>query len=89
MQSRGADLKIGYAGAADPGLRLAAVLDRAEAGQTILSISAADGCDAAVLRGQRSNRAGAPRRCRWPSRLAAGRGVALCDVPDLAGTAGA
>lgn len=43
-------LAIGYAGAADPGLRLAAVLDRAAPGQTILLVVAADGCDATVLR---------------------------------------
>lgn len=40
---------IGYAGAADPGLRLAAVLDRARPGETILLVVAADGCDATVL----------------------------------------
>jgi uncharacterized OB-fold protein len=43
-------LAVGYAGAADAGLRLAAVLDRAQPGETILLISAADGCDAALLR---------------------------------------
>ncbi|MFE6926020.1 OB-fold domain-containing protein [Nocardia sp. NPDC057663] len=41
---------IGHAGAADIGLGLAAVLDQAAAGETILVISAADGCDAIVLR---------------------------------------
>lgn len=41
---------LGYAGAADVGLKLAAVLDRAGAGESILVISAADGCDATVLR---------------------------------------
>jgi uncharacterized OB-fold protein len=41
---------VGYAGAADLGLRLAAVLDRAGGGETILLVSAADGCDAIVLR---------------------------------------
>ncbi|MFL5822282.1 MAG: OB-fold domain-containing protein [Solirubrobacteraceae bacterium] len=41
---------IGNAGAADAGLRLAAVLDGASPGQTILLVSAADGCDAIVLR---------------------------------------
>lgn len=40
----------GYAGAADPGFQLAALLDRAGAGETILLVVAADGCDAAVLR---------------------------------------
>jgi 3-hydroxy-3-methylglutaryl CoA synthase/uncharacterized OB-fold protein len=42
-------LPIGNAGAADAGLRLAAVLDHAQTGQTILLVSAVDGCDALVL----------------------------------------
>jgi hydroxymethylglutaryl-CoA synthase len=46
----GGGLALGYAGAADLGLRLAAVLDEAEPGQTILLLSAADGADAMVLR---------------------------------------
>jgi hydroxymethylglutaryl-CoA synthase len=41
---------VGHAGAADAGVALAAVLDVAEPGQTILVLSAADGCDALVLR---------------------------------------
>lgn len=41
---------LGYAGAADIGLRFADVLDRAGPGETILNVSAVDGCDAAVLR---------------------------------------
>jgi len=41
---------IGYVGAADLGLGLAAVLDRAGPDETILLIGAADGCDAFVLR---------------------------------------
>ncbi|MFZ2174684.1 MAG: OB-fold domain-containing protein [Rhodococcus sp. (in: high G+C Gram-positive bacteria)] len=41
---------IGYAGAAGLGLALADVLDRAEPGQSILLVSAADGADALVLR---------------------------------------
>lgn len=45
-----APLPIGNAGAADAGLRLAAVLDQAKPGQTILLVSAVDGCDALVLR---------------------------------------
>lgn len=40
----------GYSGAAHLGLRLADVLDRAGAGETILVVSAADGADAFVLR---------------------------------------
>jgi 3-hydroxy-3-methylglutaryl CoA synthase/uncharacterized OB-fold protein len=43
-------LPIGNAGAADAGLRLAAVLDQAEPGQTVLLVSAVDGCDAHLLR---------------------------------------
>jgi len=41
---------IGHAGAADAGLALAAALDVAQPGETILLISAADGCDALLLR---------------------------------------
>jgi hydroxymethylglutaryl-CoA synthase len=41
---------VGHAGAADTGVALAAVLDSAEPGQTILVLLAADGCDALVLR---------------------------------------
>ncbi|MFB6395473.1 OB-fold domain-containing protein [Polymorphospora lycopeni] len=41
---------VGHAGAADPLVRLAATLDRAEPGQTILLLVLADGCDALVLR---------------------------------------
>lgn len=41
---------VGHAGVADAGVALAAVLDQAEPGQTILVLSAADGCDALVLR---------------------------------------
>jgi len=41
---------VGFAGAADPLLGLAHALDRAEPGETVLVISAADGADAVVLR---------------------------------------
>jgi hydroxymethylglutaryl-CoA synthase len=41
---------IGFAGAADVGLALADVLDRAQPGETVLVVLAADGCDAWVLR---------------------------------------
>lgn len=41
---------IGHAGAADLGLGVAAALDLAAPGETILLLSAADGCDAIVLR---------------------------------------
>ncbi|HEX4256163.1 MAG TPA: OB-fold domain-containing protein, partial [Streptosporangiaceae bacterium] len=49
---------MGHAGVADAGVALAAVLDHAEPGQTILVLSAADGCDALVLRttGELANR---------------------------------
>ncbi|MHB8693650.1 MAG: OB-fold domain-containing protein [Solirubrobacteraceae bacterium] len=40
----------GYAGAADLGVKLAAALDQAGPGETLLLISAADGADALVLR---------------------------------------
>ncbi|WP_067904408.1 OB-fold domain-containing protein [Nocardia vaccinii] len=41
---------IGHAGTADAGIALAAALDIAEPGETILVISAADGCDAVLFR---------------------------------------
>jgi 3-hydroxy-3-methylglutaryl CoA synthase/uncharacterized OB-fold protein len=41
---------VGHAGVADAGVALAAGLDHAEPGQTILVLNAADGCDALVLR---------------------------------------
>jgi 3-hydroxy-3-methylglutaryl CoA synthase/uncharacterized OB-fold protein len=41
---------VGHAGTADAGVALAAVLDVAEPGQTVLVLSVADGCDALVLR---------------------------------------
>lgn len=41
---------VGFSGAADPLIALAAVLDTAGPGETVLVISAVDGCDAMVLR---------------------------------------
>ncbi|WP_370501021.1 OB-fold domain-containing protein [Mycolicibacterium sp. jd] len=41
---------VGFSGAADAGIALAAVLDVAEADETILVVSAFDGCDAVLLR---------------------------------------
>lgn len=41
---------LGYAGAADLGLRLAGTLDRARSGDLVLAVSAADGADAFVFR---------------------------------------
>ena len=43
-------LAIGNAGAADPGLRLAAALEEAQPGQTIMLVSAADGADAMIFK---------------------------------------
>jgi hydroxymethylglutaryl-CoA synthase len=43
------DEAVGYAGAADLGLRLADALAAAKAGETVLLVSAADGADALVL----------------------------------------
>jgi 3-hydroxy-3-methylglutaryl CoA synthase len=45
----GATEAIGYTGAADAGLALVEVLERAAPGETILVLVAADGCDASVL----------------------------------------
>jgi 3-hydroxy-3-methylglutaryl CoA synthase/uncharacterized OB-fold protein len=53
---------IGYSGTADPGLRLAATLDRASAGETILLVVAADGCDATVLRVEPAIERGRPAK---------------------------
>jgi 3-hydroxy-3-methylglutaryl CoA synthase/uncharacterized OB-fold protein len=66
---------LGYAGAADLGLRLAATLDRAQPGETILSVSAADGCDAALLRAT-DRIAGARRGPSVAEQLEGGREVA-------------
>jgi uncharacterized OB-fold protein len=41
---------IGFAGAADASIALCAVLDTADAGETILVVSAVDGCDTLLLR---------------------------------------
>ena len=41
---------IGYSGTADAGIALASVLDVAEPDETILVVSAVDGCDAMLLR---------------------------------------
>ena len=79
---------IGYAGTADPGLRLAAVLDRAEPGQTILLVVA--------VRRRRRHRAAHDRpdhlRAQCRTRRRAGRRRPrhpLRDLPDLARAAGA
>ncbi|WP_165966566.1 hydroxymethylglutaryl-CoA synthase [Actinomadura sp. 7K507] len=54
LGASGADAEIerltGYTGAAHPGLLLAAALDTAQPGQTILLLSAAEGADAFVFR---------------------------------------
>jgi 3-hydroxy-3-methylglutaryl CoA synthase/uncharacterized OB-fold protein len=68
------ETSLGQSGAADLGLRLADVLDRAREGETILVVSAADGCDAFVLR---VTAALAERRAAVPvaAQLEAGRQV--------------
>jgi 3-hydroxy-3-methylglutaryl CoA synthase/uncharacterized OB-fold protein len=43
-------LDLGYTGASDAGIRLADALDHAAPGETILLVSAVDGCDATVWR---------------------------------------
>jgi hydroxymethylglutaryl-CoA synthase len=87
----GADLAdaIGHAGAAQPGLALADLLDAASAGETLLLISLADGADALILRATEAlaTRRGEPLRAQvdrgvtigypqyllWRERLAAER----------------
>jgi hydroxymethylglutaryl-CoA synthase len=64
---------IGFAGAADVGLRLADALDNAQPGETILVIAAIDGCDALVLR--ISERIGHRRPEPLAAQLDAGRTV--------------
>ncbi|NEN77615.1 hydroxymethylglutaryl-CoA synthase [Nocardioides zeae] len=56
---------LGHAGATDPLLAVAAALDVATPGETVLVVSAADGCDAVVLR------AGPALARRRPSAVAA------------------
>ncbi|TQM69694.1 3-hydroxy-3-methylglutaryl CoA synthase [Actinomadura hallensis] len=77
----GADAEVerqtGYTGAAHLGLLLAATLDTAEPGQTILLLSAAEGADAFVFRvgdGVRSARAGRPVREQLAGRERLGYG---------------
>jgi len=65
LQAGADELPLGYSGAADFGLRLAAALDDSAAGDTILALSATDGCDAWVLRVNdriEQTRAGTPLR---------------------------
>jgi hydroxymethylglutaryl-CoA synthase len=87
----GADLAdaIGHAGAAQPGLALASLLDAASTGETLLLISLADGADALILRATEAlaTRRGEPLRAQvdrgvtigypqyllWRERLAAER----------------
>jgi hydroxymethylglutaryl-CoA synthase len=65
-------LPVGHAGAADLGLRLADVLDRAEPNQTILAISAVDGADVTVWR--TTGRVGSVR-AEVRAQLEAGRNI--------------
>jgi hydroxymethylglutaryl-CoA synthase len=51
------DGDVGYTGTADAGVRLIAALGRAEEGDTILVLSAADGADAMLLRARRAGTA--------------------------------
>lgn len=65
---------VGYAGAADAGVSLVAALDKAQVGETILLLVAADGCDATVLRAtERIDAARSPDPI--PGQLLAGRDV--------------
>jgi 3-hydroxy-3-methylglutaryl CoA synthase len=96
QQATGAQLEgdglaeaIGHAGAAQPGLALASLLDAASAGETLLLISLADGADALILQATEAlaTRRGEPLRAQvdrgvtigypqyllWRERLAAER----------------
>lgn len=68
---------IGHSGAADALIALAAVLDTAAAGESILVISAVDGCDTVLLRTTE-----ALTRARQPHPVAVQRGNGL-DVDHL------
>lgn len=68
--------ELGYAGAADLGVQLATALDRAEPGQLVLAVSAADGADAFVFRVTDRHR-GAAARAAVPS--ATGQTVSYAD----------
>jgi 3-hydroxy-3-methylglutaryl CoA synthase/uncharacterized OB-fold protein len=72
---------IGFSGAADVGLALAAVLDEAGAGESVLLVSAADGCDAMVLR---TTGLLPGRRQRTPVRQQLGRGREIDHLGYLA-----
>jgi hydroxymethylglutaryl-CoA synthase len=63
---------IGFSGACDAALTLCGVLDTAEAGETILVLSAVDGCDALLLR-----TTGALPKARQPQPVAAQRAGGL------------
>ncbi|MBO2447803.1 hydroxymethylglutaryl-CoA synthase [Actinomadura barringtoniae] len=82
----------GYTGAAHPGLLLAAVLDTAEPGRTVLLVSAAEGADAFVFRvgaGVRSARGGRTVREQLADReeLAYGRYLRWRGLLDVQGPA--
>ncbi|MEU5877822.1 hydroxymethylglutaryl-CoA synthase [Spirillospora sp. NPDC047279] len=82
----------GYTGAAHPGLLLAATLDEARPGQTILLVSAAEGADAFVFRtgdGVRSARGGRPVRDQLAGReeLGYGRYLRWRGLLDVQGPA--
>lgn len=70
----GEPLALGHTGASDAGIRLAYVLDRAAPGESVLVVSAVDGCDATVWRVTERIEAG--RQVRPVTvQLAAGRPV--------------
>jgi hydroxymethylglutaryl-CoA synthase len=66
LEGDGLAAAIGHAGAAQPGLALADLLDAASAGETLLLISLADGADALVLRATEAmkTRRGEPLRAQ-------------------------
>ncbi|MFE7869537.1 zinc ribbon domain-containing protein [Micromonospora humida] len=82
----------GFTGVAHPGLLLAAALDEAEPGQTILLLSATEGADAFVLRvgdGVRAARGGPTVRAQLaaPQRLGYGRYLRWRGLLDVQGPA--
>jgi hydroxymethylglutaryl-CoA synthase len=72
---------VGHSGAADPLIALAGVLDTAEPGDTILVLSAVDGCDGILLR---TNPALAERRQQVPLRVQRSGGLPVGRLTYLA-----
>ncbi|SCG36181.1 zinc ribbon domain-containing protein [Micromonospora rifamycinica] len=76
-QDAAVERATGFTGAAHPGLLLAAALDEAQPGQTILLLSATEGADAFVLRvgdGVRAARGGPSVRAQLAARQRVGYG---------------